>query len=67
MKRGISYRALINVARLMEEEELVTLCIKYGVCIYCGGDLEDRPTSPKVRGTRVECVDCEEEFFRSKE
>ena len=65
MDKPISYKTVEHLLKVMEREDYVQLCLKYRVCLHCGGDLDLKEESAgTVRCETLVCWDCGEKFLR---
>lgn len=62
----ICSKAVGHLLNVIGERALTELCIAHQVCCNCGGAL--RQSGPEnLGGWRVECTECETEYYFEKE
>lgn len=59
---SVSAQAIGKLLCSVTDRKLASICIQAQVCPDCGDDLEQSGGDTK-RGYRVECVNCESEFY----
>lgn len=62
---SVSAKAIGQLVCSVTDRKLASICIQVQICPSCGGDLEQSGEDTK-RGYRVECVDCESEYYLIK-
>jgi len=62
MKDVVCHKATGVLLCKIDKEELITLCIKYNVCMYCGGNL--KINARLKNSTSMICKNCEGEFIK---
>lgn len=61
----VCHKAIGELVCKIDKNELITLCIKHDICVYCGGSLRIDKQFKTI--TRMSCRECGREFLKQHE